>query len=195
MIKFLILFDLSCNFSTWVTFFDFVNTHFRKLAAIVSVWYIIIPNFIKIQSLTYHWNFWPLVTLRLFFWKVDAKSDILIYKFSTLRKISNLTPDRKFFIQIFYSHLSFWAIIWPNLINLWFLLNIFKTAKAWLNRVGAIKRHDLVNPGAGGGITFDAKALLSEIIKIPCKFRKFSFYPKSMIFYSLSTGVTHFQKF
>ena len=36
-----------------------------------------------------------------FFWKFDANSGFLIYKFSTLRKIWNITPDR--FVQIFYS--------------------------------------------------------------------------------------------
>ena len=68
-----------------------------------------------------------------FFWKVDAKSVILIYKFPTLRKIWNLTQnDPKFeiwhqtgnFSSRFFllSHWSFWAIIWLNLTNLWFLI-------------------------------------------------------------------------
>ena len=87
------------QFLTLGDLFDFVTTYFWKLTAIASVWYIILPYFIKIQNLTYHWNFWPLVTLRLFFlksWRQERYFDV---------KILNITENLKFdtWPDIFYS--------------------------------------------------------------------------------------------
>ena len=66
LIKLLIwTFRLFCDFSLWVTFFDFANTYFGELTARGSFWYI---KFLNIFSITYFEIFGNLYSKETYFW-------------------------------------------------------------------------------------------------------------------------------